>query len=162
LDRVNDYLFMFYDPFKRHNFSEIAYRKLYEELQLKNEFHDSIIGTPELHSRYLKEFGIDNKTIHYMSPEEIEELVIRQLKFNPDKYLTPSGKLVEPTCGIRTIHKMLNLYKNDEIFITGFDGFMTTWYWNESHKKNPAHAYINEILYLKRLAKSGRVKNLDE
>jgi hypothetical protein len=162
LDRVNDYLFMFFNPFERHNFSEVAYRKLYEELQLKNEFRDGIVGTPELHSQYLKEFGIDNKTIHYMTPEEIEDLVLRQLRFDSSKYLTFSGKLTEPTCGIRTIHKMLNLHKNDEIFITGFDGFMTTWYWNESHKTNPAHAYINEILYLKRLTKSGRVINLDE
>ena len=77
-------------------------------------------------------------------------------------YKLPSGYIIEPTCGIRTLFKIVQLYPLDEIYITGFDGFKTGWYWDTTHAPNNAHCYLRERILLAKLVNRGSIIDLDE
>ena len=163
LNKVENFLFMFFDPSLKLEDHDNVYVHNYGLLQLKNEFPLKV-GSLDLHNHYLKHFNILHKRHIYYTPQEINELAVNQLKIDGYAFQLnfKRGILIEPTVGIRTIFKMLRLFPNEEFFITGFDGFETGWYWDPKHKANPRHSYFSEILYLKKLTKSKQVYNLDE
>jgi hypothetical protein len=167
IEDVEKFIFMFFNPslkYERHQFSNFSeYVWDYYRLQLKNEF-PSPIGSDLLHYEKIREYNIDESRIEYMTPEDIHDLTYNMLKIKNDYFRKDVNfeSLIEPTVGIRTIYKILKMYPNDEIFITGFDGFQTSWYWNPNHKVNNAHFYLNERILLKYLCNKKNVKNLDE
>ena len=162
IDNVKTLMFMFpNNDDQKLNASKYTY--LYQELQLKNELPNNCTGWID-HEHLLKQFNLLNKEIIYFSLEDVEELCIKILKINQTNYeFVHKGKkqILEPTCGIRTIFKLLKRYPNEEIFLTGFDGFQTSWYWNPKHKINLSHYYLTERLFLNSLKKSKRVAFLD-
>lgn len=165
LSDIRLYLFMFFDPnqiFDSITYSEGSYVYEYNELQLKNEYpHRN--GSVSVHNNELKRRGIPETKALYMTPEEIYDLY--KLIINTKDFYRKDvsfKSIIEPTVGIRTISKIIKLFPNEEIYITGFDGFETSWYWNPSHKVNNSHFYLRERIYLKYLINNGNVINLDE
>lgn len=158
---IKTFMFMFFDPLTTYQNFNSNYVNLYSNLQLKNEFPLSN-GNMEIHKRYIEYYGLNDKNIIYMEPTDIEELAVRELRLSEKNYDKKGNKLVEPTVGIRSIYKMLKLYPNAEIFISGFDGFVTSWYWDVNHKINQHHNYLTERLFLNKIIKTKRVINLDE
>lgn len=165
INNVRGNMFMF--PNEEISLSGVVYSEytyLYTKLQLRNELV-SPYKNWEDHKTLLTYFGIEDKELIYFSPMDIEELCINILKLDRLEYKIQRknlpDKIIEPTCGIRTIYKILQLYKNDEIFITGFDCFMTSWYWEPTHKINKSHHYLSEYIYLNYLKKIKRVVDLD-
>lgn len=167
LNEIEKFIFMFFDPNKDLDNNQLSnysdYVRFYNKLQLKNEF-PSPIGSKSLHNEKIKEYGIDFGKIEYMTPEEIHDLTYNLLKIKNDYFRKDVSfeSLIEPTVGIRTIYKILKMYPEEEIFITGFDGFQTSWYWQTDHKINNAHFYLNERILLKYFCTMKNVKNLDE
>jgi hypothetical protein len=159
LDDVHTVVFMFSNEKPLAHLSE--YSLLYNKLQLQNELP---FGNKDWdsHIQCLKKFNIDQKNIVYFSLCDVEELCVNILKIDSKNYITTNGKMIEPTCGIRTIFKILQLYPDAEIFLTGFDCFQTNWYWNSTHKINSSHYYLKELLYLKYLEKTQRISFIDK
>jgi hypothetical protein len=158
LDDVHTLMFMFPDKEESLDFSE--YTLLYKQLQLHNEL---VIGNRDwdAHLHCLNLFNIQDKSIIYFSLKDVEELCINKLKINGRNYIRPGNKIVEPTCGARTVFKILQIYPNAEIFLTGFDCFQSGWYWDHSHRINHGHYYLNELLYFKSLEKMENITFLD-
>jgi hypothetical protein len=162
LDNVHTLMFMFPDERLEEtqcNFSE--YTLLYKELQLHNEL-PLVNKDWDAHLQCLNNFNIDHKNTVYFSLQDVEKLCVNILKIDSQNYITTKGKMIEPTCGIRTIFKILQLYPDSEIFLTGFDCFQTSWYWNSTHKINSSHYYLKELLYLKHLEKTQRITLIDK
>lgn len=156
---IDTFLFMFFDPFQPTGALDHPYIQNYHKCQLSNEFPHNM-GSPELHNFYVKHFQLEKKDLRFMTAEDIKELAVQELKM--DRSIYYAGKhLVEPTVGARAIYKMLKLFPNEEFFISGFDGFLTGWYWNRSHKPNKHHSYWTERLYFTKLIKTKQVTNLD-
>jgi hypothetical protein len=164
---IKNLLFMFFEEGTYDNRTLLAYNEyvsLYAQLQLKNEF-PFMDGSWDKHLSNLNFFKIENKPIHYFTPYEINQLANEELKMTKRIYKGTSDKgkyIIEPTVGIRTIYKILKIYPKDEIFISGFDGFMSSWYWDPKHEINLSHNYLTERIYLKKLIKSKAIYNLDE
>tara|TARA_R110000824_G_scaffold31867_13_gene103431 strand:+ start:2302 stop:2883 length:582 start_codon:yes stop_codon:yes gene_type:complete len=55
--------------------------------------------------------------------------------------------------GFKTIFLIMKLFPGSKITVTGFDFFLTGWYWKKDHNRDIAncHPYIYEKLYLKRM-----------
>lgn len=164
LNNIRFFLFMFFDPnqsfdLTRYKIGSYVYE--YNELQLRNEYPNRM-GSRIVHNNELMIRGIDYSKTLYMTPHEIFELSNLLIKSN-DFYRTdvPFKSIIEPTVGIRTIYKILKLFPDEEIYITGFDGFETSWYWEPEHKVNRSHFYLNERIYLKYLVNNKMVINLD-
>lgn len=161
LDQIHTLMFMFPNEEIAEIESEFSeYTLMYKQLQLRNEL---IIGNSDwsAHVQCLKNFNVDRKKIIYFSLQDVEQLCVKTLKINSRTYILPDDKIVEPTCGIRTVFKVLQTYPDAEIYLTGFDCFQTGWYWQPTHKIKLTHYYLNELLYFNRLKKMQRVIFLD-
>ncbi len=66
-----------------------------------------------------------------------------------------------PSNGIYTIDHIINAMQNDNIYITGFDGFVTRYYWKDNETFFNRHNSAFEQLYIKNLIKTGKVKLLE-
>lgn len=163
IKKIETFIFMFFDPNEEFDLQYYPkYIQLYDKLQLKNEF-PMRNGSKTLHNEKIKEYGIDFNKIEYMTPDEINDLTYNLLKIKNDYYRKDVNfeSIIEPTVGIRTIYKILKLYENEEIYLSGFDGFETSWYWDSSHKANNAHFYLKERIVLNYFLKKPNVINLD-
>jgi hypothetical protein len=164
LDDVHTLLFMFPDECAEKIQIELSdYTLLYKQLQLYNELpynnHDWAA-----HLQCLNNFNVNNKNIEYFSLQDVEDLCVHTLKISKMNYLITTKqklRIVEPTCGIRTIYKILQMYPDSEIFLTGFDCFQTNWYWDPTHKIKHNHYYLQELMYLKQLEKTQKIIFLD-
>jgi hypothetical protein len=67
---------------------------------------------------------------------------------------------VLPSHGLYTIDYIINTFPNDDIYITGFDGFKHDYYWRNHVNFHNNHCGVTEQLYLKRLKKTGRLSIL--
>lgn len=113
------------------------------------------------HRKLCKNFGLQKKKVIYYNSNQLLDM-IRLLKFessNTFKY--HDGKLIEPTTGIKTIQMALEFFPNAEIYIIGFDGFTSSWYWNSSKIPNPKHDYPNERIVVKDWLDSGKIHRLE-
>lgn len=140
------------------------YVKRYVEMQLKGELIGESFGWEE-HLNQIELFKLKQKELVYFTIPDIENLCCNILKLHKIPYIVKkkqTERLIEPTCGIRTIYKIIQTYKQHEIFLTGFDGFRTSWYWNTTHKINPTHHYLTERLYLTKLEKEKRITFIDK
>jgi hypothetical protein len=164
LKDVKTLLFMFPDERTEETKPDRnEYVNLYQKLQLKNELPYPLSGWSD-HEALLEKFDLKNKQILYFSTENVKELCCDILKIDKINYLIAKKNrqtLIEPTCGIRTIFKILKQFPTSEIFLTGFDGFKTSWYWDPDHKINISHHYLPERMYLTYLKKTKQVVFLD-
>lgn len=159
LDSVKTLMFMFPNEENSSKFHVKEYVNLYKNLQLTNELPAPLCTWSD-HKSLLIKFNLIDKHIIYFSDKDIEELCCDILKIDKIDYVIANRQqpaIIEPTCGIRTIFKIIKEYPNDEIFLTGFDGFVTSWYWNPQHKINPSHHYLTERMYLNYLKKTKQV-----
>ena len=68
-------------------------------------------------------------------------------------YSKESYKESNFSLGFKTIFLIMKLFPGSKITVTGFDFFLTGWYWKKDHNRDIAncHPYIYEKLYLKRM-----------
>jgi|688.fasta_scaffold04801_7 hypothetical protein len=163
LDEVHTLMFMFPNEFIKedpnNNFN--AYTLLYKQLQLKNELPPIPNKNWKGHIECLNMFGVEKKKAIHFSLNDVEQLCINILKIHNKNYVRSLKKIIEPTCGIRTVFKILQIYPDAEIFLTGFDCFQSGWYWDQSHKIKAVHYYLDELLYFGQLKKMENVTFLD-
>jgi hypothetical protein len=72
-----------------------------------------------------------------------------------------NNKKIIPSNGIITIDYIINTMHNCDIYITGFDGFATGYYWKNTETFFCRHNSAYEQLFIKNLIKSGRIKILE-
>ena len=75
---------------------------------------------------------------------------------------TPLSKddIIIPSSGIMTLIYILRTRPHDNIFITGFDGFKTRYYWRDFETFFIGHCGYREQIFLRKLIKEGRVNVL--
>ena len=161
LNDVHTLMFMFPNEEIKEEIPNVSeYTTLYKQLQLKNEL---IIGNNDwaAHLQCLRDFNVNHKNIIYFSLKDVEELCINKLKIHNKDYIRTKNRIIEPTCGTRTVFKILQIYPDAEIFLTGFDCFQSGWYWDYTHIINRGHFYIDELLFFTHLKKMKNVTFLD-
>jgi len=157
---VDEYWFMFCDPNVDHNISS-EYSKLYLKYALKCDVPQKN-GSLDMHNENIDLFNIPRNKIRYYPIEYIEQLSSK-LKLPTTTILDKKGNetIIEPSVGLRTIHQAINVYPNDDIYVTGFDCFLeSSWYWNSNHVINNDHNYLSEKIYLEILTKTNKVIQL--
>lgn len=119
-----------------------------------------------------KSLFLQNKRTRYLHDACLEYFVLHnpQVKniFYYNKYkrikltlpFCRNNHTIVPSNGIFTIDHIVNT-RSDDIYITGFDGFKTTYYWRDHETYFNSHSSVYEQLYLKNLVKQGRVRLLD-
>jgi hypothetical protein len=68
---------------------------------------------------------------------------------------------IKPTNGILTLDFIINKFPREEIYVTGYDGMLTKHYFRDTETYTKCHNNINEHIYLKRLARVGKIKYLE-
>lgn len=123
-------------------------------LQLQNEFWFPYPEPPtmwgalggiiqhdvETHTNYLKQKNIENKQIKFLPNVTRESL---------DK----NFKGVEPSVGVVAIEMAMHYFDNYDVYITGFDGMQTGWYWDRAHDctSDCRNSIIYEKMYFNKL-----------
>jgi hypothetical protein len=75
---------------------------------------------------------------------------------------TPAKQnMVLPSSGILTLAHILETRPNDNVTITGFDGFTTRYYWRDYETYFDGHSSYREKMFIKQLVKEGRIKILE-
>lgn len=69
------------------------------------------------------------------------------------------GNIHMPSSGLCTIDYIVNNIPG-EIFITGFDGFETKYYWRQTDEYFDSHSSVKEKVFLKNMIKTGVVSYL--
>lgn len=72
----------------------------------------------------------------------------------------PTTDVIIPTNGIITLLYIIRTRPNDNIFITGFDGFKTRHYWRDYETFFIGHCSYREQIFLHKLIKEGRINVL--
>lgn len=140
--------------------NNIALKKLfYKKKFVEHRFYDLLSHSmPEriLHDYFLKFINILYQThdVAYMSIHQRIDIFkklnnVLQLK----NVFLPSG-------GLCTLLYVLDTYKDYSIWITGFDGFQTKYYWRSTDVSFKVHSSLHENLFLKELVKNNLVKVL--
>lgn len=73
----------------------------------------------------------------------------------------PKTNMVLPSSGILTLAHILDTRPNDDITITGYDGFATRYYWRDYETYFDGHSSYREKMYIKQLIKEGRISLLE-
>jgi hypothetical protein len=73
---------------------------------------------------------------------------------------TPAKDIIIPSSGIITLLYIIRTRPNDDIYITGFDGFKTRYYWRDFETFFIGHCGYREQIFLRKLIKEGRVNVL--
>jgi len=71
-----------------------------------------------------------------------------------------TSNMVLPSSGILTLEHILTTRPADNVYITGFDGFTTRYYWRDNETYFDGNSSYREKLYIKKLLKCGRVNLL--
>jgi hypothetical protein len=75
---------------------------------------------------------------------------------------TPAKQnMVLPSSGILTLAHIIKTRPNDNITITGFDGFTTRYYWRDYETYFDGHSSYREKMFIKQLVKDGRISILN-
>jgi hypothetical protein len=73
---------------------------------------------------------------------------------------TTTRDVILPSSGLVTLLYIMRLYHRDNIYITGFDGFKTRYYWRDFETYFDGHCGYREQLFLRKLKKEGRINEL--
>jgi hypothetical protein len=167
LDHMSEIWFQFYDPHTEvKNVSQLTpFEQAYLDFWLHTSFKNSnLMKNMSLaeHHQLLREFHIHEKILIHYSHENLLEM-IRLLNFEKNNVFThSSGGLIEPTTGIKTIQMAMERFPDAEIYVIGYDGFMTGWYWNPDTVPNPKHDYLNEKILLRKWFSSKKIHKLQK
>jgi hypothetical protein len=131
----------------------------YKQKFAKHRFHELLsCKIPErlLHDYFIKNISnlYSTHNIMYMSIKQRIDAFKRLnnvLQF--EKAFLPSG-------GICTLLYVLDTYKDYSVWITGFDGFTTKYYWRSNNVYFNVHSSIHERLFLQQLIKKNIIKVL--
>lgn len=101
-------------------------------------------------------YFIKKHHVHRVEYMDIDTKINTFLQFNyPAKQ-----DMVLPSSGILTLAHIINTRPNDNITITGFDGFSTKYYWRDNETYFDGHNSYKEKTFIKKLLKSGRINML--
>jgi len=159
---VDQYWFMFCNPYEQHQCTD-AYTREYVKYSLKND-NPKKDGSILKHEEYIKSFNIDIERIEYYPAHLISELSSK-LKLPSETIQDKKGidVIIEPSVGIRVLHKTIHDYPESKIYISGFDCFLkSSWYWDSDHIINNDHKYMNEWIYLRTLIKQGKLTDISD
>lgn len=87
-------------------------------------------------------------------------IINRNIKISTAQSICNGTTYTFPSNGIYTINHMIDSYPNDQIYITGFDGFKNKHYFKTYETCTKWHDSMREQLFLKRLLKTDRVNLL--
>lgn len=73
---------------------------------------------------------------------------------------TQQNDIVLPSSGLITLQYIMRTRPTDNIFITGFDGFKTRYYWRDFETYFVGHCGYREQFFLRKLIKEGRINVL--
>lgn len=155
--RAKEFWFMFCDPYINHA-TDNNYAQKYLKYSLVSDTPKKDC-TLSQHEHLISKFNLCKDKIKYYPIQYIEELA-GILNISPTVTIDKYGRsaLFEPCVGIRTIHKVVSEYTNENIYIAGFDCFYDSgWYWDSAHKPSPYHSFLSEKVYINSLIKSGKV-----
>jgi hypothetical protein len=74
------------------------------------------------------------------------------------KAICKDNTKIKPTNGILTLDFIINKFPREEIYVTGYDGLKTKHYFIDKETYAKCHNSINELIYLKQLARKGKIK----
>lgn len=152
-----DFLFLepHYDPYREtslHGGLPHLYKIFNKPRFLKKRFK-TVINERIMHEQYVHQY-LPTKNIFYYSINDRINLFSTYNNLHNDKTLHM------PSAGLFTIDYIIKTFTNSEIFITGFDGFKTRYYWRQNDEYFDSHSSIKEQLYIKKLINSGDIKKL--
>ena len=122
-------------------------------------FTPKFIQQPQrfLHEKCLqlfkKEWGIKN--VHYLSLFDRINAFELINSWKPEEQ-----ELFLPSSGMFTLCFILSHFQNENIFITGFDGFKTQHYWRDYETFFTGHNPYREQIAIKKLQKEGKINVL--
>ena len=67
---------------------------------------------------------------------------------------------VVPSSGFFFLNMVLELFKDEEIYLAGFDGFSSGWYWYPDFKHSVCHPMFYELMFIEKLKRKGILKIL--
>jgi hypothetical protein len=106
-----------------------------------------------LHELFIKNFFHNKDILYYNMNRRIKLFMLYNNLFIDNVLHMPSS-------GLCTLDFVVNTFCDYEIFITGFDGFKTRYYWRHRDEYFDSHSSIKEQLYLKQLIKNKMVRVL--
>jgi hypothetical protein len=105
-----------------------------------------------MHERCLQFFMLHHphvKNVFYCSANRRTELT---------KAICKDNTKIKPTNGILTLDFIINKFPQEEIYVTGYDGMLTKHYYRDTETITRSHNNVNELVYLKQLARKGKIK----
>jgi hypothetical protein len=141
-------------------FHEIAHPfQRYADVSLNRSFYFPI-GDRYLHDGAKQFFNLDDKQWYFFNSTDMQGLVMALYKCivkNTIKYTNG----IEPSGGLCTLWYFLTNFSNDNITITGFDGWRTNHYWKRDvNTFFASHNGMYENLFIKILLKKGIINVL--
>lgn len=125
-----------------------------------NQEHDNK-SLQEQIVRYKKmSFYFERYSVNKSKVYSLHESIIRYQKLLSGQLA--GNSYVYPTSGYSCIESILELYPNQSIYIMGFDGFRSGWYWDNDHTfeyKN--YSLIQESLNIRKHIREKRLIKLD-
>lgn len=152
-----DFLFLepFYDPYYEitlHGNMSHLY-KIFNKPRFLQKRFKHVENERILHEKYIQEF-LPQKNIYYYSIKDRVSLFCEYNRLHNDKMLHM------PSAGLFTIDFIIKTFTNSNIYITGFDGFKTRYYWRSNDEYFDTHSSIKEQLFLKKILASGAIEEL--
>jgi hypothetical protein len=151
----SDILCIFHDP---DYFSEIApcFHR-YEKNSLNRSLYYPV-GNRIIHDFLIHDYSLSNKRWFFVNSIDIQELTCDIFKYTKNVKFTNG---IEPSGGLCAIWYFLKYHANDELTITGFDGWKTGHYWKpDTPTFFSSHNGVCERIYIKHLLKQNRISIL--
>jgi len=151
--------FLFLEPYFEPYFETIAYSylphfyKIYNKPRFLQTRFKVIVNERMMHDKFVNDY-LATKNIFYYS------ITDRLSLFYEYNSAYPDGILHMPSAGLFTLNYIIKKFANNNIYVTGFDGFATRYYWRHKDEYFDSHSSIKERLYFKKLINSGIVKTL--
>jgi len=129
---------------------------------LHKKFFIDISFPPFLFKQCMQRIMHDSCLSYYKHLYQFEKcsylnIVDRVKAFQAVNIRSSSSGIIIPSSGLMTIFHILRVRPNDIIFITGFDGFRTRYYWRDYETNFSGHCSFREQLVLKKLLKEKKI-----
>ena len=131
-----------YKIFNKPRFQEFKF-KSYIKKYTERILHDALINN----------FLYNKEILYYKMNDRIKA-------FQKYNHSFPDNILHMPSSGLCTVDFIIKEFCDSEIYITGFDGFKTRYYWRKCDEYFDSHSSIKERIFLKSLLKIKNIKML--
>ncbi len=152
-----DFLFLepYFEPFyETMHFGNVYHLyKIFNKPRFLQKRFISIKNERILHEMFIREH-LSQKNIFYYNIKDRVSLFCEYNSMYNDRVLHM------PSAGLFTIDYIVKTFTDSDIYITGFDGFKTKYYWRSNDEYFDSHSSIKEQLYLKKLLTKGIIKEL--